>query len=97
MTRTFDRVRARAASEPTTAPVDVQGKAALFSRATATPSLGTVSITCSQCHQGTVVSYVRALHLALPSLHLIVLRRDYPSWMRCPACDHRTWVKVRFT
>ena len=96
MTDTFDRVRSRAAADPSVAPVDVQGKSALFSRAVVSPSLGSVAITCSQCHQATVVSYARAVKLALPSLHLYVLRRDFPSWMRCPACAHRTWVRIQF-
>ncbi|MGB8020245.1 MAG: hypothetical protein WCF04_03365 [Candidatus Nanopelagicales bacterium] len=101
----FDRVRSRGSGSPSASspddhgpdPVDVQGKAALFSRAVATPSLGSVSITCSGCHTATIVTYLRALQLAVPSLHLVVLRRDYPSWMRCPACSRRTWVKVRFS
>jgi len=93
---TFDRVRARAVTAPSVAGVDVQGKSALFSRDTVSPSLGSVVITCSECHVATVASYVQALHLALPSLHLLGVRRDYPSWMRCPACDERHWVKLRF-
>jgi hypothetical protein len=93
---TFDRVRTRAVADPSVAGVDVQGKSALFSRDTVNPSLGSVVITCSDCHVATVASYARALHLALPSLHLPLVRRDYPSWMRCPACDERHWVKVRF-
>lgn len=94
--QTFDRLRSRAADEPSVAPVDVQGKSALFSRAAVTPSLGSVAITCSECHNATVVSYGQAVKLALPSLHLPVVRRTYPSWMRCPACGERHWVKVRF-
>lgn len=96
MTQTFDRVRSRAVDEPSVAPVDVQGKSALFSRAALSPSLGTVAITCSDCHTATVVSYARAVTLALPSVHLPVVRRDFPSWMRCPACDERHWVRIRF-
>lgn len=95
-TSSFDRVRARAAAAPSVAAVDVQGKSALFSREVVTPSLGSVAITCSACHQATVVSYARAVRLSLPSLHLYVLRREYPSWMRCPACGDRHWVHVRF-
>jgi hypothetical protein len=74
----------------------VQGKSALFSADTVTPSWGSVVITCSACHVATVTSYVRALQCALPSLHLLAVRRDYPSWMRCPACGQRRWVKLRF-
>lgn len=92
---TFDRVRARASAQRAAAGVDVQGKSALFSTDTVTPSLGSVVITCSDCHVATVTSYVRALRCALPSVHLLAMGRDYPSWMRCPACGERHWVKVR--
>lgn len=95
MSQTFDRVRSRAATDASAAPVDVQGKAALFSDSTAVPSLGSVAITCSRCHSATVVSYARAVRLSLPSLHLPVVRREYPSWMRCPACQERHWVRIR--
>ena len=64
---TFDRVRTRAVADPSVAGVDVQGKSALFSRDTVNPSLGSVVITCSDCHVATVASYARALQLALPS------------------------------
>lgn len=95
MTQSFDRVRSRTTVEASAAPVDVQGKAALFSDAAATPSLGSVSISCSRCHSATVVSYARAVRLSVPGLYL-PLRREYPTWMRCPACDERRWVRVRF-
>jgi len=93
---TFNRVRTRADSESGAAGVDVQGKSALFSRDTVTPSIGSVVITCSACQVATVTSYGRALALALPSVHLLLPRRGHPSWMRCPACHERHWVKVRF-
>ena len=96
MSQTFDRVRTRVVTEPSVAPVDVQGKSALFSREMVTPSLGSVVVTCSECHQATVVSYARAVRLSVPSLHLYLLRRAYPTWMRCPACDERHWVRIRF-
>jgi uncharacterized protein with PIN domain len=96
VTETFDRVRTRAVNDPSVAPVDVQGKSALFSRAAVSPSLGSVAITCSECHNATVVSYGRAVKLAVPSVHLPVVRRAYPSWMRCPACAERHWVKISF-
>lgn len=95
MTQSFDRVRSRTHVETSAAPVDVQGKAALFSDATATPSLGTVSIYCSRCHSASIVSYGRAVRLSLPSVYL-PLRREFPTWMRCPACDERHWVRLRF-
>ena len=96
MSASFDRVRTRAVADPSVGPVDVQGKSALFSRTPVAPSLGSVAISCSHCHTATVVSYPRAVRLAVPSVHLPVLRGDYPSWMRCPACGQRHWVRVRF-
>ncbi|MCU0302426.1 MAG: hypothetical protein MUF35_12685 [Candidatus Nanopelagicales bacterium] len=92
----FDRVRTRAADERSVAPVDVQGKSALFSGAAVTPSLGSVAITCSACHNATVLPYAQVLRYALPSVHLPVIRRPYPSWMRCPACAQRHWVRIAF-
>ena len=91
----FDRLRSRGAAEPSIAPVDVQGKSSLFSSEPVTPSLGSVVITCSQCHQATAVSYARAVRLSVPSVHLYLLGRAFPTWMRCPACDERHWVRVR--
>jgi len=93
---TFDRVRTRVESDASVAGVDVQGNSSLYSRDTVNPSLGSVVVTCSDCHVATVTSYVRVLQLALPSVHLLMVRRNYPSWMRCPACDERHWVKIRF-
>ena len=92
---TFDRVRPRAGDEPATESMDVQGKAALYSREPVNPPLGSVLITCSGCNQASVVPYARAVQLALPSVHLLGLRRDHPSWMSCPSCGQRQWVKVR--
>jgi hypothetical protein len=43
------------------------------------------------------VSPRRLATLALPSVHLPMIRRDHPSWMRCPACGKRTWVKIVIT
>ena len=93
--QSFDRVRARVDVGGESAPVDVQGKTALFSSEAVVPTLGSVAITCSQCRNATVVSYGRAVRLSIPSVHLPLMGRDYPTWMRCPACDERHWVRVR--
>ena len=95
MSQTFDRVRSRSSEESSSAPVDVQGKASLFSDAASAPALGSLSISCSRCHTATVVSYGRAVRLSMPSVY-VPLRREFPVWMRCPACDERRWVRVRF-
>ena len=89
---------------------DSQGKRALFSSAaeTASPSVGSALVECSRCDERTVLGLAQALRAALPSLHLgvrighgedvrsvSVLKRDYPTYMRCPACGRPSWV--RFT
>jgi hypothetical protein len=94
----FDRLRRRVPEgdpgSPTTG--DPQGRRALYSGAVAqAPALGAVTVECSDCRQATVVTARGLVRLAMPSVHLPVLRRDHPSWMRCPACGRRTWVRVR--
>jgi hypothetical protein len=89
---------------------DAQGKRALFSSAaeTASPGVGSALIECSRCDERTVLGLAQALRAALPSLHLglrigrgddvrtvTMLRHDYPTYMRCPACGRPSWV--RFT
>ena len=75
-------------------PPDADGRRALFSTAEQPPTIGTVTIACSACEERTVVSLLRAVRLAVPSLHLPGLRPAPWSFMRCPACDHLTWVSV---
>jgi uncharacterized protein with PIN domain len=104
----FDRMRPRTAPgvepespagviRPVSAaprPRDSEGKVALFSAAEQQrASRASVSITCSRCDAETVVSPFRAVRLLVPSLHMFGLRR-YPSWLRCPACRHHTWVRL---
>ncbi|MGQ0846046.1 MAG: hypothetical protein ACT4QF_18125 [Sporichthyaceae bacterium] len=81
----------------TGARVDRDGKEALFS-AQAPPiggvPLGALTVSCSSCRVTTTVTLMRAVFAAIPSVHLFLLRRSYPSWMQCPACDRRTWVRL---
>ncbi len=89
---------------------DAQGKRVLFSSATEapTPSVGSALVECSRCEGRTVLGLSQALRAAFPSLHLGlrvghgtevhavgVLKHDYPTYMRCPACGRPSWV--RFT
>jgi hypothetical protein len=74
--------------------IDLAGRAALYSAALPGPGFGRVAITCPGCATRSVVGYWDALLLALPSLHLPVVRGANSSWMRCPACRHRGWVAV---
>ena len=41
-----------------------------------------------------MVSLLRALRLAVPSLHLPGLRPAPWSFMRCPACGRMAWVSL---
>ncbi len=98
----FDRLRRRTPAPGTrtdAAPlrVDPQGRNALYSGSPQAPAPGAVTVTCSECKRSTAVSPRRLAALALPSVHLPLIRRDHPSWMRCPACGRRTWVKIVIT
>jgi hypothetical protein len=53
-------------------------------------------VTCSDCRVTTAMTFGAAIGAAVPSVHLCFLRKNYPSWMRCPACHRRTWVKLGF-
>ena len=52
------------------------------------------TVECSACREETRVSYLELAALMFPvHFHLPVLRYHY-SWMRCPACGRRTWVRI---
>jgi hypothetical protein len=100
----------RSVGQPKSLGHDAEGKRALFSSAaeTASPGVGSALVECSRCHERTVLGLAQALRAALPSLHLglrvghredvrsiSVGKREYPTYMRCPACGRPSWV--RFT
>lgn len=97
----FDRVRPRtpAAAPPvpavTRGAIDTEGRRALFSTEAPSPAFGSVSVSCSACHQTSVLTFRQAARMLLPSLHLPVVRRSYPSLMRCPSCSRLTWQRLR--
>jgi hypothetical protein len=101
----FDRVRPRDARAPVAPappavtalrPRDSEGRSALFSTSAApdAPAAGFVTLTCSSCHQSTAMSPVQLLKVAVPSVHFPLLNWRHTSWMRCPACRRRTWVRL---
>ena len=95
----FDRIRPRAVApepEPVVSemPTDHAGRQALWSDVVEPPSFGSVTIACSTCAQTSVVGSGAAARAAVPSLHLPFIRREHWSWMRCPACSRRTWVRL---
>jgi hypothetical protein len=76
---------------------DPMGRMALFSEIEpAPPARSPLVVECSSCLKATPVSPVSLARAALPfSVHLPLIRR-YPSFMKCPACGRRTWVRVSF-
>ena len=102
-TEGFDRLRRRAPvakrSRPAVGkrPPDPQGRRSLYSVAEQPPPAGAITVACSRCGETSVATPRQVVGLALPSLHLPILRREHPSWMRCPACGRRTWVKLVLT
>jgi hypothetical protein len=96
----FDRLKPRADTTRRRLPAprgDQEGKGALFSSpvpVVGSVPLGTITLLCSSCEVSTAVTPWQALVAAVPSVHLPLLRKDFPSWMRCPACRRRTWVRV---
>ena len=93
----FDRLRPRSASgagRASRAAADPLGKRSLFSVAEQPPAMGAISVECSSCGRTSVVTPRSLLRLAVPSVHLPFLRGRYFSWLRCPACGRRTWVRL---
>lgn len=99
-TEGFDRLRKRSPvakrARPAAGkrPTDPQGRRSLYSIAEQPPAVGAITIACSRCGETSVATPRHVLGLALPSLHLPILRREHPSWMRCPACGQRAWVRL---
>ena len=70
------------------------GKHALYSVTEKRPL--TCTIECSSCREETRVSYLELAALLFPiNVHVPFLRYHH-SWMKCPACGRRTWVRVHF-
>jgi hypothetical protein len=76
---------------------DPLGRMALFSEIEPQePGNRPLWIECSSCLKETPVSPLDLAKATLPfSLHFPLVKR-YHSYMRCPACGRRTWVRVRF-
>ena|SRR5436190_19726094 len=96
----LDRVRPRSPKAPPAASTsdirDSDGKRALFSVAETEPSpaFGSVTIECAKCGEPSVLSPGQGLRALVPSVHFPFVKRDNPSYMKCPACAKFTWVRV---
>lgn len=96
----FDRLRPRT-PEPVDLPdanaVDAEGKRALFSGGEPiVPAMGAVVVECSSCGVETAMTPRQLVRASIPSLHLPFVKKDHPSYLRCPACGKRSWVRIRF-
>jgi hypothetical protein len=96
----LDRVRPRTPeATPTTAASELRdqdGKRALFSLTPETrkTAFGSVTINCAACGEQSVLAPLPAIRAAIPSFHLVFLRREHPSYMRCPACNKFSWTRL---
>lgn len=77
---------------PAGRPIDPLGKAALFS-GQQRPE-GPLTVECSGCGSHCRVTVGRVLRLAFPVTFTMPLRYHH-TWMRCPACGKRNWVRIR--
>lgn len=71
---------------------DPQGKAALFSGGM--PPEGIFRLECEQCGETSRVGLAKLVRLAIP-LNLTNPFRYHHTWMRCPACGSRSWLRIR--
>jgi uncharacterized protein with PIN domain len=96
----LDRVRPRTPeAPPSTAATELRdqdGKRALFSLTAETKStaFGSVTIACASCGEESVLTPLQAVRATLPSVHLPLLRRNHPSYLRCPACGKFSWTRL---
>ncbi len=68
-----------------------EGRDALFSVAGHRP--GTVTLTCESCHRTTRVDLVRLAKMHFP-FYLWFPWRTHSRLLVCPACEHRSWLRV---
>lgn len=78
---------------------EIHGKRSLFGVPPAQPSRsasedGPVTIDCARCGVSTRVGVTDALRRLLPVI-VWIPGRTYSRRMRCPACDRRSWVRLR--
>jgi hypothetical protein len=74
---------------------DVDGKRALYSGVFDDRVGPGVALECSRCGEASTLSVRRTLSVLTPSLHFPLVRRGYPSLVRCPACRRPSWVRFR--
>lgn len=74
---------------------DPLGKRALFSAGQVRSGpLGTLALECSSCKRESPVRFRDIPRLAMP--FSITLPRRYHSYMKCPGCGRRTWMRAHW-
>jgi hypothetical protein len=74
---------------------DPLGKRALFSAGSVRPGpFGTLALECSSCKRESPVRFRDLPRLAMP--FSITLPRRYHSYMKCPGCGRRTWMRAHW-
>jgi hypothetical protein len=68
-----------------------EGREALFS--SGPRETGSVVVECSSCHGRTRIS-LTDVALRFATVSAWFPGRKHSHWMRCPACDHRTWCRI---
>lgn len=72
----------------------VPNKHALYTKTERRPH--TCTIECSACREETRVNYLELAALLFPVHFHLPFVRYHQSWLRCPACGKRTWVRLHF-
>lgn len=57
---------------------------------------GGVTVECSECGKTSDVSFMDLDKAAIP-LPVFIPFRKYPSLLKCPQCEERTWMRIRWT
>lgn len=71
---------------------DPMGRAALFSGKPREE--GPFTIECAGCRAHSRIRLSRLIRIALPINFTNPLRYHH-TWLKCPACDKRNWVRIR--
>ncbi len=71
---------------------DTPSKHALYTRSERRAR--TCTVECSDCREETRVNYLELAALLFPVHFHVPFLRYHHSWLRCPACGKRTWVRI---
>ncbi|MGZ4121488.1 MAG: hypothetical protein ACXVQY_01200 [Actinomycetota bacterium] len=74
---------------------DPLGKRALFSVSNVRPGpFGTLALECSSCKRESPIRFRDIPRLTFPLT--VTLPRRYHTYMKCPGCGRRTWLRAHW-